>query len=272
MTLPKAAIEAAQKAAAEKWPETKLAIFRAITAENLNDGHYINAYDLTEKVYAAFLAQTAPVGWLFFNPDAGVEFNENHPVESGEVPDAENIRQATAENLLDELLAAWEGLDEERKLRLECQALAAAPVPPANSQGSLDGSEPMMTDEEFKQLVAEVGHPEDTLPYLRVPSPAADPVKAQLVEALKASDTALADWLHIYADDMCDEPDVEASKARIAKAGSTLAYLSDLFEMNRAAIDAAEKEASSQSPLGWPAPAPVDKIVAALSDAEDAKE
>lgn len=158
------------------------------------------------------------------------------------------------------------------RLKERAAMLAAAPEPPANSQGSLDGSEPMMTDEEFKQLVAEVGQPEDTLPYLRVPSPAADPVKAQLVEALKASDTALADWLHIYADDMCDESDVEASKARIDKAGSTLAYLSDLFEMNRAAIDAAEKEASSQSPLGWPAPAPVDKIVAALSDAEDAKE
>lgn len=117
------------------------------------------------------------------------------------------------------------------------EEVAAAPEPPANSQGSLDSS--------------------------------ADLVEAQLVEALKASDRALADWLHLYADDMCDESDVEASKARIDKAGSTLAYLSDLFEMNRAALTAAETKASSQSSPGWAAPAPVDKIVAALSSTEE---
>ena len=65
--------------------------------------------------------------------------------------------------------------------------LAAAPEPPANSQGSLDGSsEPMMTDEEIVEFIKENGQPEDTFPYLRVPlTPAADPVKARLVEALR---------------------------------------------------------------------------------------
>lgn len=35
-------------------------------------------------------------GWLFWNPDTGEEWASDHPIESGEVPDAQNIRSATA--------------------------------------------------------------------------------------------------------------------------------------------------------------------------------
>lgn len=52
------------------------------------------------------------VGWLFLNPDSGYEFSPNHPVESGECEDAENIRPATAKALLDELLSAWDAAHE----------------------------------------------------------------------------------------------------------------------------------------------------------------
>lgn len=37
----------------------------------------------------------APHGYVYFNPDTGMEFSTNHPVESGEVDDAEDIRPAT---------------------------------------------------------------------------------------------------------------------------------------------------------------------------------
>jgi len=46
-------------------------------------------------------------GWLFTNPDTGVEFSEQHPVESGEVPDAIGIRSATTEALRLEVFSAW---------------------------------------------------------------------------------------------------------------------------------------------------------------------
>jgi hypothetical protein len=34
-------------------------------------------------------------GWVYFSPDAGTEYAEAHPVESGETPDATDIRKAT---------------------------------------------------------------------------------------------------------------------------------------------------------------------------------
>lgn len=37
-------------------------------------------------------AEDGPHGWIYFNEDAGIEFSRNHPIESGEVPDAIAIR------------------------------------------------------------------------------------------------------------------------------------------------------------------------------------
>lgn len=42
------------------WPAMKRALWAVITAEKLNDGHYINAYALTDKLYAAALAAPQP--------------------------------------------------------------------------------------------------------------------------------------------------------------------------------------------------------------------
>ena len=69
-----------------------------------------------------------PIGWIFFNPDAGVEFSENHPIESGEVTDAENIREATSETLLEELLSAWKDWEEDRQILDEYKNAAVDPV------------------------------------------------------------------------------------------------------------------------------------------------
>ena len=69
-----------------------------------------------------------PIGWIFFNPDAGVEFSENHPIESGEVPDAENVREATSETLLEELLSAWKDWEADRQILDEYKSAAADPV------------------------------------------------------------------------------------------------------------------------------------------------
>jgi hypothetical protein len=43
---------------------------------------------------------TAPTnggGWVFWNPDSGEEYAPNHPIKSGEAPDAERIRRSTAQ-------------------------------------------------------------------------------------------------------------------------------------------------------------------------------
>ena len=48
------------------------------------------------------------VGYIFHNPDIGTEILPYHPVESGECLDAQDIRQATAEVLREELASTWE--------------------------------------------------------------------------------------------------------------------------------------------------------------------
>lgn len=53
-----------------------------------------------------------PRGYLFHNPDTGTEYSENDPIESGEVSDAENIREATLDELKSELFDAWKALEE----------------------------------------------------------------------------------------------------------------------------------------------------------------
>lgn len=53
-------------------------------------------------------------GYLYHSPDTGIEWAPNHPVESGEVPDAEDVRPATIYELHSELMQAWELLQEAR--------------------------------------------------------------------------------------------------------------------------------------------------------------
>ena len=68
-------------------------------------------------------------GWLYLNPDTGIEFSVQHPIKSGEVEDAENVRPATAKNLVSLLLDAWSEKDRlesvEANLIRELTALRA---------------------------------------------------------------------------------------------------------------------------------------------------
>lgn len=42
------------------WPPVKKALWNVLMSEQLNDGHYIKAFDLIEKLYAAYLAAPDP--------------------------------------------------------------------------------------------------------------------------------------------------------------------------------------------------------------------
>jgi len=45
-------------------------------------------------------------GWVFQNPDSGLEYSPNHPKLSGECPDADSVRRAT--EMEDILWAAYQ--------------------------------------------------------------------------------------------------------------------------------------------------------------------
>ena len=66
------------------------------------------------------------VGYLFDNPDTGTEYLPYHPIESGECQYAENIREATSDELLSELQAAWTSWKEDREEKERVSANVAA--------------------------------------------------------------------------------------------------------------------------------------------------
>jgi len=53
-------------------------------------------------------ALAGPLGWIFTNPATGIGWSEQHPVECGEVPDAEDVQPGYAVHLHHHLIAAWE--------------------------------------------------------------------------------------------------------------------------------------------------------------------
>jgi hypothetical protein len=65
------------------------------------------------------------IGWLYFNEDSGVEFSEQHPIESGEVPDASCIVSATPKHLLDHLKEAWSRIQGLQKQLYDDSAIQA---------------------------------------------------------------------------------------------------------------------------------------------------
>jgi hypothetical protein len=66
---------------------------------------------------------------------------------------------------------------------------------------------------------------------------------AKAREALEESQQALNDWVVTYASDMCDEKTVQEARERIVAAGGTLAYIANITERNRAALQQKEREA-----------------------------
>jgi hypothetical protein len=105
-------------ATAAQGEREKLAQWAHAQAIRYEDEH---AHDTEEKFrrIAALLRLPAMVGevhygYLYFNPDTGIEWAPQHPVESGEVHDAEDVRPATLAALHAEMIAAWKMLQEER--------------------------------------------------------------------------------------------------------------------------------------------------------------
>lgn len=62
----------------------------------------------------------APVAWLYHNEDTGIEISRQHPIDSGEVPDATDVAPLHNEAAYLAIIDAWENLDTTE------QALAAA--------------------------------------------------------------------------------------------------------------------------------------------------
>jgi hypothetical protein len=58
-----------------------------------------------------------------------------------------------------------------------------------------------------------------------------------LQRALARSVTALDDWINTYASEFCDADRVAAAGKRIMDQGGTLAYIADIQEENRKALD-----------------------------------
>lgn len=60
------------------------------------------------------MTETTEPRWIFHSPDSGTEMSVDHPVHSGEHPDAEDIRPATKANLAAELNDAWVAWADDR--------------------------------------------------------------------------------------------------------------------------------------------------------------
>lgn len=88
--------------------------------------------EMTEGTHIRSELAEEHLGWLYDNEDAGPEYSENHPIESGEVPDAKNVRPATLKALRDDLLNAWKAWAED-------SAAAAHDTERAYKRGHNDG-------------------------------------------------------------------------------------------------------------------------------------
>lgn len=78
----------------------------------------------SKPVGSALPIRTDVLGWLFVI-DEGIEFSKNHPIESGEFPEATDIVEATAENIL----SAWlqERASTNHILELAMQHMSETP-------------------------------------------------------------------------------------------------------------------------------------------------
>ena len=78
----------------------------------MEDGTMITLLDASDFPRAPAAEREAlSAGWLFHNPDTGTELSINHPVESGECPDAANIRRTSVKELEVELRLACDQRD-----------------------------------------------------------------------------------------------------------------------------------------------------------------
>lgn len=79
------------------------------------------------------VAEQDGAGWVYFNEDSGEEYGENHPVESGECPDATDIRRSTGQEdhlwsqMQEEFTRATAAEAENAKLREALQTIVDLP-------------------------------------------------------------------------------------------------------------------------------------------------
>lgn len=106
---------------------------------------------IDEKVSSSDVVEAAEptaCGWLYTSDD-GVEWSDQHPIESGEDPYAKDIREATAHNLLFELSRAWE----------ELNAIRSRPGPiPSPSSGEHASADDLAVIDEIYQAFSALAH------------------------------------------------------------------------------------------------------------------
>jgi hypothetical protein len=122
------------------------------------------------------------VGWLYRDDDYPVTYSRDHPVESGADPYAEDIRPATAENLLAALKDAWANASE-----------AALPSPAVGGEAvkRLEARLRLHQPDSFGELHVRA---DDLRAILALPSPAATG-EAETVDEVLITPSALQDLL-----------------------------------------------------------------------------
>ena len=115
-----------------------------------------------------------------------------------------------------------------------------ASIKKCNSDGTTDFHRGSRTERQqalarMTALDDEMGLPDEPV-GVNQPVPATEAGEVErLREALASSMTAIDDWLHTYAAELCHQSDVDASARRIGQFG-TLAYIARVQDGNRAAL------------------------------------
>ncbi|GEM_PF-5071780 len=121
------AIIAAERATRKFWENRENEALKRAEKAEADNAALTARVEASEKEVDRLQMARVFDGWLYRNPDTGTEWAEQHPIVSGEVPDATEVRAATATAFQNELIPAWEDLAKEtsRRKALEIQLAAA---------------------------------------------------------------------------------------------------------------------------------------------------
>lgn len=122
------------------WPALKKALWLVVTGEQLNDGRYVNAYELTDKLYAASLsspASSSPAEATQFLATEDGEFNGNLPEAEALQTGVEAVREA-AMLVCAEAVAIGKGMSMAVSKEAIENLRASLSSAPAQEDGSKD--------------------------------------------------------------------------------------------------------------------------------------